>query len=181
MLMRIVNRLEEGVISLLLVTMTLVVFVDVVMRFVFNTGLLWADELTLHLSAWMVLFGASYGLKVGSHLGVDAVVRLIPPGPRRWVSTLAAALCLVYCGLFLYGSWGYLSEMYKIQVELETMPVQAWAAHSVLLLGFGLLGVRCVQFMVAFATGRASTFRIANEAAEALEELKAGSAEGRRP
>lgn len=181
MLTRIVNRLEEGVISLLLVGTTLLVFADVVLRFVFSTGFLWLEELTLHFSAWMVLFGASYGLKVGAHIGVDAVVRLIPPGPRRWVSVFAAALCLVYCGLFLYGSWVYLSTMYKIQVELESVGIQAWIAHSILIIGFGLLAVRCLQFMVAFARGRITGFRLANEAADALEELKEETGGGHRP
>jgi C4-dicarboxylate transporter DctQ subunit len=178
MLTRIVNRLEEGVISLLLVGMTLLVFIDVVLRFVFSTGFLWMEELTLHVSAWMVLFGASYGLKVGAHIGVDAVVRLIPPGPRRWVSAFAAALCLAYCGLFLYGGWIYLAKVYSIHIELQSMGIQAWVAHSILIIGFGLLAVRSAEFMVAFARGRATTFRLANEAADALEEVK-GDAGGR--
>lgn len=173
MLSRIVNRLEEGVISLLLVGMTLLVFVDVVMRFVFDTGFLWMEEVTLHVSAWMVLLGASYVLKIGGHIGVDAVVRLIPPGPRRWVSVFAAALCLLYCGLLLYGAWGYLSQMYMIDVELESVAIKAWIAHSILLIGFGLLALRCLEFMWAFATGKATTFRMADEAAEALEDLRA--------
>ena len=181
MLTRIVNRLEEGVISLLLVGMTLLVFIDVVLRFVFSTGFLWMEELTLHVSAWMVLLGASYGLKVGSHIGVDAVVRLIPPGPRRWISVFAAFLCLVYCGLFLYGSWIYLAKMYSIHVELESVGIQAWIAHSILIIGFGLLALRSIQFMVAFAQGRATTFRLANEAADALEELKSDAGGEHRP
>ena len=119
MFLNIVNKLEEGVISLLLVLMTLLVFMEVVLRFGFNTGLLWAQELTLHMSAWFVLFGASYGIKVGAHIGVDAVVRLLPDKVHRVVSVLAIGLCLVYCGMFLYGSWEYLSKMYKIGIGLE--------------------------------------------------------------
>ena len=49
MLMRMLNRAEEGVISLLLVAMTLLVFIEVVMRFGFDSGFLWAQELTLHI------------------------------------------------------------------------------------------------------------------------------------
>jgi C4-dicarboxylate transporter DctQ subunit len=53
MLKRIVDRLEEGVISLLLVGMTLLVFYEVVLRFVFNTGHGWIQEVTLLISASM--------------------------------------------------------------------------------------------------------------------------------
>ena len=172
MLSRIVNRLEEGVISLLLVGMTVLVFVEVVLRFGFNVGFLWMQEVTLHLSAWLVLFGASYGIKVGAHIGVDAIVKMIPPAIRRWVSVVATVLCLTYCGLFLYGGWIYLSKMYMIGIELEDIPVERWVAHSILLIGFSLLAIRFLQLMMAFATGKATGFRLADEAGEALKELE---------
>ena len=66
MLSRLINSAEEVIIALLLVTMTLLVVFEVVLRFGFGTGVLWMEELTLHMSAWFVLFGASYGVKVGA-------------------------------------------------------------------------------------------------------------------
>ena len=107
MLLRMLNRAEEAIIALLLVTMTLLVFIEVVMRFGFGGGFLWAQELTLHLSAWFVLFGVSYGLKVGAHIGVDAFIKLLPENGQRFLSSIAVLLSLAYCGLFLYGSWIY--------------------------------------------------------------------------
>ena len=92
MFMRIINRTEEAVICILLVLTTLLVFADVVMRFGFNSGFMWSQELTLHMSAWMVLFGASYGLKVGSHIGMDAFVKIFPSGGRRILTAIAAVL-----------------------------------------------------------------------------------------
>ena len=184
MLIRIVNRLEEGIISLLLVGMTLLVFVEVILRFVFNTGFLWMQEVTLNLSAWLVLFGASYGVKVGSHIGVDAVVRLIPPYTRRWVSIFACVLCLIYCGLFLYGGWIYIAQMHMIGIELEDVAIQRWVVHSIILIGFSLLGIRFLQLIWAFAKGQATGFRLADEAADALkehEEEQNGAAGERRP
>ena len=76
MFLRILNRAEEALICFLLVATTLLVFLDVVMRFGFNAGFLWSQELTLNMSAWFVLLGASYGLKMGSHIGMDAFVKL---------------------------------------------------------------------------------------------------------
>ena len=158
MMSRIVNRLEEGVISLLLVGMTVLVFFEVVFRFGFNIGFLWIQEVTLHISAWLVLIGASYGIKVGCHIGVDAIVKMIPPAIRRWVSVVATALCLFYCGLFIYGGWVYLGKMHMIGIELEDVAVEIWIAHSILLIGFVLLAFRFLQLMWAFATGKATGF-----------------------
>lgn len=172
MIGRITNRLEEGIISLLLVGMTLLVFVEVVMRFVFTAGAMWIQELTLHMSAWMVLFGASYGVKVGSHIGVDAVIKLIPEHIRRYVSMFAVSLCIVYCALYGYGAYIYLAKIKKIGIELEDMEFEKWIAHSILLIGFILLAVRFFQLMLKIIRGEASGFHHADEAKEALEHLE---------
>ncbi len=152
--------------------MTLLVFIEVVMRFGFNTGFMWMQELTLHMSAWMVLFGASYGVKVGAHIGVDAVIKLVSPEKRRWLSMIAVILCLVYCVLILYGGWIYLAKVYSISIELDDMPVQKWVAHSILFFGFILLSVRFLQLFRDIYTGKASGFNLADEAANALKEAE---------
>lgn len=205
MFLNMVNKFEEGVISLLLVLMTLLVFAEVVMRFGFDTGSLWIQELTLHLSAWFVLFGVSYGIKVGAHIGVDAVVRLLPSTAHRVVSVLAILLCLIYCGLYFYGSWEYLYKMYKIGIGLEDVPVPSfivhlfsdefawdvlridsedpkiplWFAHGILLLGIAMLVIRLCILMWAVIVGKAEGFQFADEAKESMhlaEEGKNGEA-----
>jgi C4-dicarboxylate transporter DctQ subunit len=185
MLLRVLNRAEEHIIALLLVAMTLLVFVEVVMRFGFGSGFLWAQELTLHLSAWFVLFGVSYGLKVGAHIGVDAFVKNLPEMGRRILSAIAVLLSLAYCGLFLYGSWIYLSKMKRISIELDDLPVQTWVAHSILIIGLGLLSIRLLQLLWHIVRGDVSGFSHKSEAQESMrlaEELasESGTAEERK-
>lgn len=169
MLMRILNRTEEAVICILLVSTTLLVFIDVVMRFGFNTGFMWSQELTLHMSAWFVLFGTSYGLKVGSHIGMDSFVKLFPRAGRRVMTGLAAVLALGYCWLVLYGSWIYLKKMKMIGIDLEDMPIPAWLAHGMLLVGYAFLTVRLGIILWSVITDKADGFKHADEAKESLE------------
>ncbi len=179
MLARFANRVEEGILSLLLVAMVLIVVFEITMRLMapmliemgYLPNILWAEELTLMISAWMVLLGASYGVKVGSHIGVDAVVRLLPEGPRRAVSLIAVGLCLVYCSLFFWASWGLVEQGWNLGIELEELPIPEWLMESVLLIGFALLAVRFAQLGRAILKGEALGFHLADEAREALEEL----------
>ncbi|KAA6184183.1 TRAP transporter small permease [Thiohalocapsa marina] len=179
MFFRIVNRVEEAIISLLLVAMTLLVFWEVILRFGFSTGVSWGQEATLHLSAWFVLFGASYGLKVGAHIGVDAFLRLFAPLGQRLLTGVALILSLAYCGLFIYGSWVYLAKMHMIGIELEDIPVPAWLAHGILLVGFVFLGIRLLELFWRVIVGRATGFAMVDEAKESMQladELRAESA-----
>lgn len=169
MFMRILNRTEEAIICILLVATTLLVFMDVVMRFGFDAGFLWSQELTLLLGAWLVLFGASYGLKVGSHIGMDAFVRLFPTGGRRILTGIGAVLSLIYCGLILYGSWIYLAKVSSISLEMEDLPVPIWFAHSILMIGYVFLTIRILILFWDVITGKADGFKHADEAKESLE------------
>ena len=103
----VVHTIEETIIAVLLGLMTLVTFINVVMRYGFNSQLIWGLELTLVLFALLVLFGIAYGFKVVSHLGVDALINLLAPGPKRLMGILAATLCLIYALLLLKGAWDY--------------------------------------------------------------------------
>jgi C4-dicarboxylate transporter DctQ subunit len=181
MLSRIINSLEETIIALLMATMTLLVFVEVVLRFGFGVGMMWAQELTLLLSAWMVLFGVSYGIKVGAHIGVDALVKTLPPLARRIIGGTAIVACLFYCSLFIKGSWVYLSLMHKIGIELDDMPIPKWIAHSILLIGMVLIAIRLLILLWGVFTGKNEGFTLADEAKESMhlaEETQAAIQRG---
>ena len=198
MVSKITNALEESVLSLLLVSMTLLVFAEVITRFLFNTGFMWMEEVTLTLGAWFVLFGMSYGVKVGAHIGVDAFVKTLPRQTRKVTSIVAVLLCLAYCAMFLYGSWVYISKMYSIGITMEDVHlpqslvnlmsadtawdvfkvdvdeplVPLWASQSILLLGFSLLFYRFFQLLVNIFKGKKDGFKFADEAKESMHLIQ---------
>ena len=104
---RVVNEIEESAIALILGMMTLITFVNVILRYGFNTGLIWGLEAVTFLFAWLVLFGVSYAVKVTAYLGVDAVTGLFPAGIRKVLALISAAVFIVYAFLLLKGAWDY--------------------------------------------------------------------------
>lgn len=104
---RFINSLEETVIAILLGLMTLVTFINVVLRYGFNDSLTWGLEATTFLFAWLVLFGISYSVKVTAHLGVDALTNLFSLQVRRVLAIIAAAICVGYAFLLTKGAWDY--------------------------------------------------------------------------
>jgi C4-dicarboxylate transporter DctQ subunit len=155
---------------------------------------LWAEEVTLHLSGWLVLFGASYGVKVGSHINVDTIVRLMPAKWQRIVTLIAVACALVYCALILEGSWVYLGKLVKYGVKMQDVPIPKYVAHSILLIGFVLLAYRLLELGWQVFKGEADGFKTSDEAKEALKLLeeekraeaekearRAGQSQGEKP
>jgi len=103
----LIDHIEETVIAALLGMMTLLTFANVIARYVFNTNILWALELTVFMFGWLVLLGASYAVKKHAHLGVDAVINLLSAPARRFVGLLAVGACLFFSLLLLKGCYDY--------------------------------------------------------------------------
>jgi C4-dicarboxylate transporter DctQ subunit len=101
----LVSRIEENILATLLAIITFVSFTQVIARYGFNTGWSGALEFTRVMFAWMILFGMSYGIKHGVHLGVDAFVRLLPSNLFRLAALFAAACVFLYAFVLLYAGW----------------------------------------------------------------------------
>jgi C4-dicarboxylate transporter DctQ subunit len=172
MFARVLHRIEEGIIGLLLTAMTLITFSQVVARYVFNAGAVWALELTTYLFAWLVLFGASYGVRVGAHIGIDAAVKHLPPKLYQAGGVLATVLCIAYCVIMFVGAWEYVSQIYMLGIECEDLPIPQWVPYIILPAGLALLGFRFAQ--VGWGLLRGNHVRmLADEAAEASRERAA--------
>ena len=101
------DRIEETLIAALLGLMTLVTFANVVARYLFNSNILWALELTVFMFGWLVLLGASYAVKKNAHLGVDVVINLVSAPVRRVLGLISVGVCLLFSLLLLKGAWDY--------------------------------------------------------------------------
>ncbi len=120
----IIDRIEETLIASILGIMTLVTFANVIARYVFTSNLLWALELTVFLFGWMVLLGASYAVKKGAHLGVDAIIDIVSPPVRRVLGLIAIAICLAFSLLMLKGAWDYWANFANLpQTEGRWFPL----------------------------------------------------------
>ena len=166
--MKILDRLEELIVVVMLAAMTILTFTQVVMRYGFNAGWGWALELTTVFFAVMIFVGISYGVRIGAHIGIDALVSRMSRGPRRVASIVVVLLCLLYAGLVIVGSWIYVSKMMTVGVEMEDLPIPIWVVRAILPLGYGLLALRFLQVLWALIKGTSDSLHLGDEVAEAM-------------
>lgn len=98
-----INEVVGRVVAVITAVLVLVIFNDVVMRYVFNTSFVFTQELEWHLFAFIFLVGAGYTLLYNGHVRVDIVYARLSPRAQAWID----AVC---CLLFLFpGCWLVLS------------------------------------------------------------------------
>lgn len=187
-----VTRLEETLIAFLLGAMTLITFVNVILRYGFSSGILWGLEATVFLFAWLVLLGASYCVKINAHIGVDAFVNLAPAPLRKAITLVAVLACIAFAVLLLVGSWDYwwrfATKASFLEVNDIPMPfflqfladflnegeayekIPRFIPYLVLPLSMALLGLRFLQAGWRVLNNDQELIIVSHEAEDAVEE-----------
>ena len=93
----------ELVMVLCLAAMCVMVFGNVVLRHVFDSGINTSEELARFMFIWLTFLGAIVAMREGGHLGMDMVVTRLPPRARRVALVLGQALVVVCCVVLLWG------------------------------------------------------------------------------
>lgn len=169
-IMSCLARLEEWVIALLLAAMTVVTFVQVVLRYAFNSGFIWALELTSFLFAWLILFGMGYLVKVGGHIAVDVVTRLLPDRLRRAAALFTCVLAIGYAVLLIKGGVDLMTVYSALNIDAEDLPIPMWLVLSILPIGGALVLYRTVEAAVHIFKGERTGLSIpVDESAGTLE------------
>lgn len=139
------DRLEEAFMIGALACMTLLTFVQVVLRYAFGSGLVWSLEATTYLAAWLVLVGMSYGVRTEAHIAVDLLTSRLPPRAVRVVGAMTLALGLTYCGLMIYGSGALIGGLARLGNDARDIPLPRWVLTGIMPVAFVLLALRLVQ------------------------------------
>jgi TRAP-type C4-dicarboxylate transport system permease small subunit len=85
--------------------MGIMVLGNVILRYVFNSGIEYSEEVSRFIFVWITFIGAVVALKEGLHLGMDTLVQRMPPKLRKICFWLSQLLMLWCCWLLFIGSW----------------------------------------------------------------------------
>lgn len=88
-----------------LVCITTLIFLNVVLRYGFNSGLFFSEEISRLAFVWLVFAGAQLMLHENGHIGVDMLTSRVSPRVARVMLVVSQGLMLYVTWLFLQGSW----------------------------------------------------------------------------
>ena len=178
--MKILDHLEEWLITFLMAGATLIIFVSVVHRYaasnsasipalqdwLLTLNFTWAQELTIIMFVWMAKFGAAYGVRTGIHVGVDVLINRLDEKRRAKFIVFGLLAGALFTGIVAtlggYFVWengahhAFLSLLGKPVDDIPEGPTTpdlewpTWIIYSAIPLGSGLMCFRFLQVMASF-------------------------------
>ena len=151
-------------------TLSIVVLmaIDVLMRYAFSIGSVWAQELEWHLLAPLVLFGMTYALLKGEHVRVDVFYARYSPRTQAAVDLLSALLAVAMAALVIRYSIQFVSQSYVIN-EISSDPgglTHRWVLKALIPVGFAVFG------LMAAAQGVSAALRLAGPQSSTAQEAR---------
>ena len=105
MFTRLLVRSLEWLLIGILGFMVILVFGNVVLRYGFNSGIMFSEEVSRFLFVWMVFLGSVLMLRDNGHLGVHTITKMLPPAGKKICKFLGDSLTLACCVLLTIGGW----------------------------------------------------------------------------
>lgn len=143
-------RLEDAVLTVILVGMVLLSFSQILLRNVFGTGLIWIDPLVRQMLLWLTLAGAMVATRRRKHISVDAISRLIPPGRIKSATGFACdAFAAVICALLTYSTFRVFHMEYSDPLGgdiIKGFPL--WVSLFTMPFAFGVMTIRFTRFSI---------------------------------
>lgn len=141
-----INSLIEKILFVLLTCMTIIVFIQVLFRYLLNAPLYWTEEAARYIMIWIVFLGASIGIRRGAHLGFTALVDRSGKKTRRILALVSSLGLLAYSlNITYYGTIITLQNTQQLSPGLQ-MPV----AFVYLCLPVG--GILCIIQLIPILT-----------------------------
>lgn len=150
----ILSRAEEIIIGVLLLTASVILFVNVSARYLFNSGLPWAEEIVRYQIIWMVFLGGSAAARRGMHIGVDIIAKFAAPSIRKGVLIATNLIALLFC---LYVAWYGADLVARTRMFGQVTPaaqLPMWTVQLAIPVGCALMAVRFGQQLYGVIVGR---------------------------
>lgn len=135
-------------IALLLAAMVVLVFGNVVMRYALNSGITVSEELSRLAFVWLIFLGAAVALKEHAHIGIDTLIRALPPKVAKACVLAGYLLMILACALLFQGAWAQsvltwsaVTPAAGISMAWFMIPALAFAATAILVLGGEALAI----------------------------------------
>lgn len=135
----LLKRAAEFFLAITLAGMVIAVFVNVVLRYGFDTGIVFYEELSRLLFVWMVCIGAALVFAENEHLGFDMLTERLRGraiAVCRWLSRIAIAICLV---LVIKGAWEQVIAGMQSYSTVMHFPLALMAAAALVMAALMLI------------------------------------------
>ena len=147
-LRKFLDNFEGYCLVVTLSAMSIIVFAQVLSRFVFHASLAWSEEITRFLLVWTTFLGGAYCIRYGAHVGIEAFILLLPKKARKVLAIIVMVCSIFLCAIVLKFSINLVITLFARNQLLPAMRIPIAYAYMAIPVGVVLFIIRYIQAIV---------------------------------
>jgi len=144
----IFNNMEEYFCGIALLSTLVILFFNVVLRYVFQASTTWAEELIRYLMVWIAFIGCSICVRKGIHVGIDFFLQFVNTTGKILINRIVNLICVIFCGLMTYYAWQLVQFNLNTGQVTPALGIPMYIPYLAAPVGFFLMTVRFFQGMI---------------------------------
>ena len=142
------RHLEEYLMAILLITLTLVMLLQIIMRYVFGHALSWPEELCRYCFVYITFFTLGFCIRRNSMLRLDIIRSVVPERLWNVLQILVSVISLVFFSWMFYQSLSLQKAIMRTSRTSAALGIPYTYIYLATVLGFGLAVIRSIQALV---------------------------------
>ncbi|MBU0462939.1 MAG: TRAP transporter small permease [Proteobacteria bacterium] len=141
----LLQKIEDGILVGLLLLMIFVAVLQIFLRNLFDSGILWGDPLVRTLVLWIGLIGAMVASRNNHHISIDVISRFLPDHLKKLTNLIIYIFTSLVCAVMAYYSLVFVM-MERNDGVLAFANIPAWVCESILPISFAIISFRYLLF-----------------------------------
>lgn len=139
------EHLEEYMIVILTAVMTILLFLQVLFRFVLNLPLAWVEEISLYSMVWLCYFGCSLAIKMREHLKMEIITNFLKPKAKKIFDMISLILFFAFAVFVLYHVTLLTVDILQRGQVTAVLEIPKWIPYAGVPVAFLLMLIRMIQ------------------------------------
>jgi C4-dicarboxylate transporter DctQ subunit len=152
-------------------------FYNVVARYVFDSSLTWASELTIFFFLWSTFFGAAYCFKEDAHISISVLLDKVSAPVAKGLMLLSHTISLVFLVAVSFYGYKYLLLVIELDEMSIDLDIPMWIPYLVIPIAFAFAAYRVAEKIVYIIKTPAEEVRKKSEAEMIIAEMAASAPE----
>lgn len=154
-IINIFNHIEEYLIVAMFAVMVIVIFIQVIMRYVFNNSLYWSEELGKFIFVWISWLGISLGERAGEHIKITMLLDKLPYRVAQIFNIISEIVVIGICAVTIF--YGVSLVQSQMGTNYAGIKISVSWGYAAVVVGCSLMVIRsiagCVKSIISLKNG----------------------------
>lgn len=145
MIKKIDQYADKWIIAIFMLTMCVLIFMQVISRYVFGDSITWTEEASRYMFIWLIFLSIGIGFRDNKHISIDVVVDFLPASIQKLIKQIVYLFILGFSFLFVWEGYILVLQMQMFGQTSANLQLPMWWVYLSLPVGFLLAAIRLIQ------------------------------------